>query len=721
MRSRLLPTLAFAAILFAVGCGDQSELPTESSLKKASLPEESAPEAQINKLLHALLPQPAKKDANKLFAKVKEGMASGNTDEAREHMFALLDLVLNTELLEPDDMTQEEAVSRLIDLLFEFVGLEPPGINLDDFQGDDAVVDVVPDEGGTAATPSGNAAVEISDEATDQGLLITIRKIVKEGPCLPIDNAQLGGCWEYTRSPPGDFILPVTFGACFDPGIYEFTDQLDRFLLHKADDPNLPEGIVTALEATDPPAAVTCEGEFSEEPTLGSNRLVNFATARWRDLRSGLAELFGPRPLWATAASPGSARLGGQGGSMTDIGAALPAEMEIFDGNNQTAPPGEPLANPLEVLVKDAVGDPVQGATIHFAVGTGGGSVSPASDVTGPDGIARTTATLGPDPGTNTFVASAFGIADPADGGPFVPVPPAVERELEEGAIEFTATGGFFDERRDGDIAIYKNYNAWFGSNEDETVLQAAPFNFVSGTDYFVRPMSELSAVGGIPEATSLIIITSASSGDYLDQITEQNAGAPNLQTWVEGGGWLVIHAGDNADEDYIVPGLSGPADEILNCTGLTVAVADHAFVRGPDATLGTADDLTDEPDPVQGTVGVDRIGACHENHGSLLGLLPEDAEVFLVEEGVPPDVDPGDAPRPVYATYTLGAGRVIVGTLTFEWVGHPDQTLINHFYWAINGVNAGPATAAPAVAPVAFMPRAAAGAQIQSDGSVRK
>lgn len=262
--------------------------------------------------------------------------------------------------------------------------------------------------------------------------------------------------------------------------------------------------------------------------------------------------------------------------------------------------------------------------------------------------------------------------------------------------------------RRPGDIAIYKNYNAWFGENKDESVLQGAPFNLERGAGYFVRSMSELRS--GIPSTTSLIILTSAAQGNYLNQITQQNDSLAvlNLELWVRGGGWLVAHLGDNARGiGYKIPGLSGIADDALNCTGLTLTVADHALIRGPDAQLGTADDLNN--------ANIDNGGRfCYDNHGSLAGILPENAEILMVEQG--------GSQRPVYATYTLGLGRVIVTTLTLEFGPHTLQTLVNHFYWAIYGLDAPRAAAAAAAASLqgpaapARQPVAPPGQQLRTD-----
>jgi hypothetical protein len=83
-------------------------------------------------------------------------------------------------------------------------------------------------------------------------------------------------------------------------------------------------------------------------------------------------------------------------------------------GDNQTAPVGTALPNPLVVQVKDASGNPQSGVTVNFAVTSGGGSVSPTSAVTGSNGQASTVLTLGSIPsGPNDAVivtATAPGI-----------------------------------------------------------------------------------------------------------------------------------------------------------------------------------------------------------------------------------------------------------------------------------------------------------------------
>jgi hypothetical protein len=234
--------------------------------------------------------------------------------------------------------------------------------------------------------------------------------------------------------------------------------------------------------------------------------------------------------------------------------------------------------------------------------------------------------------------------------------------------------------RRPGAIAIYKDYNAWFGENKDESTLQAPPFNLVRNTDYTVHPTSALQTP--IPSTTSLVILTSASNGSTPVLGVNHPTAQANLDAWVRGGGWLLAHAGDNVSGNgFLIPGMLGKPDELHTCYGLTLTVADHPLIRGPDGILGTGDDLNNTK--------IDNGGRfCSDVHGSLAGILPPGAEVLMVEGG--------GSVRPVYATYAHGAGRVVIHTLTIEFGPHTQQTLTNHFWWTIMSGGA-PAAVAPA------------------------
>jgi Domain of unknown function (DUF4082) len=79
-------------------------------------------------------------------------------------------------------------------------------------------------------------------------------------------------------------------------------------------------------------------------------------------------------------------------------------------GDNQTGLTGAALTSPLVVQVNDGNNNPRAGVTVNFVAATGGGSVSPGSAVTGANGRASTSLTLGTAGGVNTVTASSAGI-----------------------------------------------------------------------------------------------------------------------------------------------------------------------------------------------------------------------------------------------------------------------------------------------------------------------
>jgi adhesin/invasin len=91
------------------------------------------------------------------------------------------------------------------------------------------------------------------------------------------------------------------------------------------------------------------------------------------------------------------------------VGAAGPASIAIVSGGDQRAPAGSRLANPLVVRVTDAFGNPVEGTAVEWSAGSG--SVDPVSSVTGPDGLAQTSWSLGASTGSQSVTASSSGLA----------------------------------------------------------------------------------------------------------------------------------------------------------------------------------------------------------------------------------------------------------------------------------------------------------------------
>ncbi|MEO6057086.1 MAG: Ig-like domain repeat protein [Gemmatimonadales bacterium] len=84
--------------------------------------------------------------------------------------------------------------------------------------------------------------------------------------------------------------------------------------------------------------------------------------------------------------------------------------LQLVSGDDQSAPVGGVLAEPLVVQVTDGFGNPVPGVSIAWTP-NGGGSVSVATTTTGSDGLASVVRTLGPSAGTQQTAASAPGLA----------------------------------------------------------------------------------------------------------------------------------------------------------------------------------------------------------------------------------------------------------------------------------------------------------------------
>ncbi|MGH7510739.1 MAG: Ig-like domain-containing protein [Gemmatimonadales bacterium] len=86
------------------------------------------------------------------------------------------------------------------------------------------------------------------------------------------------------------------------------------------------------------------------------------------------------------------------------VGAAAAATIALVSGDDQSASVGATLADPLVVRVSDGFGNPVAGVTVEWSAGQG--SVDPGSSVTGEDGRAVTSWTLGSSAGDQSATAS---------------------------------------------------------------------------------------------------------------------------------------------------------------------------------------------------------------------------------------------------------------------------------------------------------------------------
>ena len=169
-----------------------------------------------------------------------------------------------------------------------------------------------------------------------------------------------------------------------EPLIIEVIDGADR--------PVAGATVVVEIEdAAVTPDTITTEGDgrASAEITLGSR--VGAAT--------GLVRVIAPEsPVEVEA-------------DFTVIALASSANgLALVSGDEQVAPAGAVLADPLVVGVTDEFGNPIEGVTITWTA-EGGGSVSDATTTTDAGGLSSVTRTLGPAAGIQTTLATSEGLA----------------------------------------------------------------------------------------------------------------------------------------------------------------------------------------------------------------------------------------------------------------------------------------------------------------------
>ena len=115
--------------------------------------------------------------------------------------------------------------------------------------------------------------------------------------------------------------------------------------------------------------------------------------------------------ITVTATSPGL-----KSATFVEFSVAGPAaSIAVTDGNNQTAPAGTTLPDPLTVTVTDQYGNPVSGASVTFNDGGAGGTFLGANPgTTGSNGTFNQTYMLPPVAGMVTITATVPGVTTPA-------------------------------------------------------------------------------------------------------------------------------------------------------------------------------------------------------------------------------------------------------------------------------------------------------------------
>jgi adhesin/invasin len=243
--------------------------------------------------------------------------------------------------------------------------------------------------------PGGGGSVSATSTTTDGGGLTSVTRTLGPAAGAQTTLASSAGL----AGSPVTFTHTVTAGSASGVLIVSGNNQ------SAAPGTTLPESLVVAVVDADSnpvvAAAVTwvvTAGGGTLAPPTGTTDANGRAATQWT-----LGASVGTNTAQAIVSGVGQAEF------TATAAAGTASVIRVVSGNNQTGQAGTPLASALVVQVLDAGDNPVSGVPVTWTVGSGSGSVSPASATTGADGQASTTWTLGPGTGSQRVTASAPG------------------------------------------------------------------------------------------------------------------------------------------------------------------------------------------------------------------------------------------------------------------------------------------------------------------------
>jgi hypothetical protein len=163
--------------------------------------------------------------------------------------------------------TKAEAISELVNLMFECVQLPPPG-DISGAYGPGGGIAVVSPEGGTVVSNDEVIGVQISDEATSVARLIALVKIstTEEQECLPGSGLrQVVDCYQLSSTPDIPFDAKVRLVMCsFDDHDVEGHDHVkhDRLRIAKTEHNN--DEAWKVYDQLSDPIGLDCEGKAQQ-------------------------------------------------------------------------------------------------------------------------------------------------------------------------------------------------------------------------------------------------------------------------------------------------------------------------------------------------------------------------------------------------------------------------------------------------------------------------
>lgn len=234
--------------------------------------------------------------------------------------------------------------------------------------------------------------------------------------------------------------------------------------------------------------------------------------------------------------------------SCGESGPAVPAALQIVAGDGQTGTVGQAVAQTLQVRVVDANGSAIADVTVSWGVTAGGGSVGQSSSVSGSDGVASVTWTLGTEVGAQRVTAEAGG-ASTIFSATAVAGPPAAVTVTPANA-PITALNGT--------VQMIASLEDGFGNP-----VAGGDFQWASGDEAVVTVASDGVATGLVRGAAQVTAtdLTSGLAGSAQVEVTQ------------------VASTVSVSPQDAIVA--------VGGLVGLTAVVADAGGSNIPDAEVG--------------------------------------------------------------------------------------------------------------------------------------
>ena len=246
----------------------------------------------------------------------------------------------------------------------------------------------------------------------------------------------------------------------------------------------------------------------------------------------------------------------------TAAGQTILQSLTKVSGDGQQGPAGTVLAAPFVVSVLDEDGTAIAGAVVTFSVTAGGGALSSTTATTDANGRARSTLTLGSEPGTNTVVATVAGLEP---------------ETFTTTAIEQTPHSL---EKVSGD------------SQESPASTQlAAPF-VVSVLDQDDSPLSGVAVTFSVTEGGGLL----SSTTDTNPCTVEPSTSSTTATTDANGQAATRLTLGSDAGTNTVSATVAGLESVTFTATAAEQAMPHSLTKVCGDSQEGTAGILLDEP-----------------------------------------------------------------------------------------------------------------------------